>query len=222
MVRFRVVDATAYYLHSSNPEFALERMVYQSITNSFAQRSVDEVLTRERESLTAEILRETQSRADAARLGIEVLAVEIQELAPPIWVISSFQEVMNAQVEAETFVETALNDAAQELAAAQATAFRIRGDADIAAENLISAARAGAESFRLLLQEASDAPKVFTSRAHAETLQRIFRGLRAKIIVPPIADGSFRLLVPGLPPATFDEGLPAAPSAPLNLQELED
>jgi membrane protease subunit HflK len=222
VVRFRVSDAAAYYLRSSNPDFGLDRMVYQSITNAFALRTVDEVLTGERELVTAEILRETQNQADAAGLGIEVLAVEIHELVPPLWVISSFQEVINAQVEAETFVEAALNDAAGELPAAEATAFRIRGEADISAENVTSVARAGAESFRRLLAEARTDPRVFTSRLRSESLQRIFKGLRATALVPSMQEGGLRLLVPALPPATFDEGLPLMPSAPLNLEDLED
>jgi len=40
--------------------------------------------------------------------------------------------------------------------------------------------------------------------------------------VPSMQEGGLRLLVPALPPATFDEGLPLMPSAPLNLEDLED
>jgi membrane protease subunit HflK len=222
VVRFRIADPVAYYLRSSNPETGLAGLVYQSIVKALASRAVDEVWAGERELVAAEIRSGAQVRADLTDLGVEILSVEIRELVPPVWVLPAFQEVLNAQVGAETFVEEALNDAARELPAAEATAFRLRGEAEIAAEALLAQARAEADSFTLLLQEASVDPGVFTRRHRDGAWREIFSRVRAKTLLPATPGGEIRLFLPGYPPASWDAGLPVLPTTPLDLEALEE
>lgn len=225
VVRYRVVDPLAFYLRSMNPEFGLQSFVYRSIVRALASKPVDEVLVEERGRVAAEIMGEVQEQVDAVGLGVEVLAVEIRELVPPLWVISAFEEVVNAQVEAETFVEQALNEAANDLPMAEAEAFRLRGEAEIEAENLVRRAQASAESFRRILAEAQNDPEAFTMRFHAEALGAILGRLRVKNLLPESAAEGMRLLLPGVPPGALDAGLPALPStplAPLDMEALEE
>ena len=188
-LRYRIRDAVIWLSHARSVEPLLAAAGYSAFTHVLATRNVDDALAGGQATLTAEVRRLVQARADALRLGGEIERVEIREIAPPRAVVPAFEAVVSAQVEARTAAEQARTYRAELIPKARAEAYRLRSDADSAAAELFAGARGEASAFIALLAEYRRAPEPLRSRLAAETRARVLPRLKSKTVLPAGAPG---------------------------------
>ena len=83
---WRIGDPRDYLLHSEAPEQILQLAVGAAFTATASALPVDDVLTSGRLVLRERVRTRTQAMLDAWRVGIEVLAVNLDAVeAPPSW-----------------------------------------------------------------------------------------------------------------------------------------
>jgi membrane protease subunit HflK len=213
-VRYRVQDARAYFRRAEHPEFALREIIGQSLTRTLAVSRVDDVLSDGRQAMSQTTLATAQEMLSRLDLGLELLALEIRELVPPVWVFSAFAEVIQSQVEAETEVENALNERARALPAAEAQAHRILAEAEATAQVRVLQAQSAADTFNRVRPVAQLQPGAFQARRYAEMWSRLAPRWQNALIVPqtrPLPS----LWLPGRPKPGFEPGLPTQSSAPM-------
>ncbi|MEM7515645.1 MAG: protease modulator HflK, partial [Planctomycetota bacterium] len=223
IVRYRVVDPKAYALRLADPDAAIRQIAYRAVTRSLADESVDGALVERRQELASRTRAAAQSLADSAGLGIAVEAFEIRELTPPATVLTAFQEVIDAQISAQTMVNEALDEKAQQLPSAEARAFRVRAEAEATAQSVIVRAGAEAKSFGEILAAAEEDLTGYQLRRLSETRRAIWPGLKT-ITVLPQGENSVQLLLPkaASPPSSLptSESFEALPT-PVDMDEME-
>ena len=196
IVRYRVIDPKAYALGLADPDSALREITYRAITRCLADESVDGALVERRQELASRTRSVAQSLADTVSLGITFEAFEIRELTPPAKVLTAFQEVIDAQIDAQTLVNESLDEKASLLPSAEARAHRVRAEADATAQSYIVRATAEALSFQKVLAAVEKDLPGYRLRRLSQTRNEIWPDLKA-ITVLPTGENPVQLFLPG-------------------------
>ncbi|MBK1882006.1 protease modulator HflK [Luteolibacter pohnpeiensis] len=200
IARYRITDPISWLSHSSTADAAkfIDASFFDAATRVLAGMSVDDALGAGMESFRTKVLTLAQERLDALKLGVTLVAFEVNTLTPPEATVAAFAEVTSARVESRTLVENARTYRARVIPRAKSDSYRLRSDAEAAASQLLSRASAEAASFLALANEHTAAPLLLESRLKAETLEAVFPQIKTSTILPSDG-GSIDLLLPGNP-----------------------
>lgn len=193
--RYRIADPLAYV--AAAPAAAavalIDSALYAAAAQTLAVMKIDDALGSGLESLRTRVRDLAQRRLDSLRLGVELVAFEVNALTPPLAAAPAFAEVTNAQVEARTTLEQARTYRAQTLPRAEGEAYRTRQQAEADAKQLSVRAAGEAASFLALLAEHRAAPALVETRLRAETLELVLPRVKSKTLLP--ADGALNLFL---------------------------
>jgi regulator of protease activity HflC (stomatin/prohibitin superfamily) len=131
-----------------------------------------------------------QKAADAAKLGVEIVFVGLQDIHPPtgtkeIAVAAAYEKLIGSEQERATTVHAAEGEAKRNVISASADATRIVNDAKSTAVRRESDAtgRAGRFASQVLAYHA--APSVYRTSAQVETFTKAVADARKYVVVPP-------------------------------------
>ena len=206
IVQYRVSDPRKYLFEVRNLEETFRAMNEAIMRETVGDRTVTEVVTVGRQEIETTVETRLQTLADQYQMGITIDQVVLQDVNPPDPVRPSWDEVSQAQQQAQRAVNEAL-------AEYNAVIPRARGEAEQAvlqAEGyaLDRVNRAEGEASRFAAIEAAyrQAPEVTRQRMYLETMQQILPQVGRKVFV---AEGTTGVL----PLLSLDSGARAATAA---------
>ncbi|MER3415941.1 MAG: hypothetical protein C4297_06985 [Gemmataceae bacterium] len=206
-VYYRLSDPVQYLLGAAAPEEILQRTSESVVREIVAGRSFAALLTTEREAFQRAILQRLRRRVHGSwPLGIEVVAVAVQDLHPPQEVVDAYYSVTRALSERERLVTEARRDKESEVSRETAAAVRIRAESQGAALTTTAVARGERDAFLCLARlvaaasagphgtgAAADSARELTEfRLQLETAESVLAG-RRKILRDPKLGGRLHL-----------------------------
>lgn len=206
IVQYRVSDPELYLFRVRNLEETFRAMNEAIMRETVGDRTVTEVVTVGRQEIETSVEARLQTLTDQYQMGITIDQVVLQDVNPPDPVRPSWDEVSQAQQQAQRAVNEAL-------AEYNAVIPRARGEAEqtvLQAEgySLDRVNRAEGEASRFAAIEAAyrQAPEVTRQRMYLETMQQILPQVGRKVFV---AEGTTGVL----PLLSLDSGARAATAA---------
>ncbi len=166
-IECRIDDPGVFLTATANPETIIRMAAEQLVTRDVGWRRVDEVLTTDRSAIQETIWHGVQGAADRSGLGMTIIGVTLEAVAPPPEAAEAFAAVADAASERERKINETEGKASQSLSMARAQADEERRGADATATEEIETAKSSASSFVALAEEAR--------RARAATEQRLYR-----------------------------------------------
>ena len=166
------------------------------------QRSIDGVLTTERDQVQSDTRRILQQLLDDYDTGIEVLEVKLQAVKPPSEVSDAFDDVLRARQEKDTLINQAQEYQLAIIPQARGEAEQILRVAEAFRQERIERATGEAARFTSVLQEYEKSKDVTRRRLYLEAMESILPGI-TKFIVAPEAGGSLLQFLPLEPGAQF-------------------
>ena len=168
-----------------------------ALRKAMGLRNIDQALVSEREEVEQETMEEAQRLLDQWRTGLEITAVQVQEIKPPDPVQEAFDDVLRAREERDTRINSALAYESKILPEARGTAERIFQDAHAYAAQQVNQAQGESDRFLAILAEYEAAPEIIRQRMYLETIERL--NLRFVIAGPGqtvILNGSGQAVIP--------------------------
>lgn len=151
-IRWKVKNLEQYSFELEDPEKTVSEVAEAAMRTSVAEMPLNAIWGGAgRGDLQDNVRRRMQGVLDAYRAGVQVLGVEIKKADPPDKVADAFQEVNNAQQDAQRYVNQAQGWAQQKVAQAQ-------GDA---------------AAFDQVYTQYQAAPDVTRRRLYYETMERV-------------------------------------------------
>ena len=194
IVQYRVSDPRKYLFEVRNLEETFRAMNEAIMRETVGDRTVTEVVTVGRQEIETTVETRLQTLTDQYQMGITIDQVVLQDVNPPDPVRPSWDEVSQAQQQAQRAVNEAL-------AEYNAVIPRARGEAEQAvlqAEGyaLDRVNRAEGEASRFAAIEAAYrlAPEVTRQRMYLETMQQILPQVGRKVFVAEGTTGVLPLL----------------------------
>ena len=195
-IQYSIKSLADLLISHEQPRELLRRAGERVLSEYLVSENVDAILTTKRRELTEFVRKGVQKIVDEHGVGIQVQAVSVQELAPPLQgeVRNAFQEVQNATADRERAVFEARAYKAQVVAEAEGEAQRRVSEAKSDRHRRIEIASGEAERFAAIAKEHDRAPGVTEERLYLETLERILPRIE-NYVVEPGPDGRVNLRV---------------------------
>ncbi|MFA0772987.1 MAG: hypothetical protein PVTTEEND_000063 [Candidatus Fervidibacter sp.] len=183
VAQFTVHDPVRFLFAASDAEGIVRRVVETVLAEEVAQMPVDEVMTTGKIALQNRVRRKAQRILEERyRIGITLVAVTLERVAPPDPVKDAFEAVTQARqtrhrrlLEAQTYANTVLPQARGE-------AQRVINEALAYRERRIAEAKGDAARFLALWSEYRKVKDVTAARLYLEAMEEILPRLK-KVIV---------------------------------------
>lgn len=181
-VQFRISDARAWRYNCRNPMDALRAIAYRAVTRDTVSRTLNEALSENVATLTADMRSAIQRDANALGLGVEVVAFTVGGMHPPVAVAGAYQAVISAEIGKATAILDAQVSRIQTLPFAESEAVRNENAARAEGAEALATAAGEAWSFRTLESQYRAAPAEYAFRRRLETLEKGLAGRRYVVV----------------------------------------
>ncbi|MFG0316617.1 MAG: FtsH protease activity modulator HflK [Planctomycetota bacterium JB042] len=168
--------------------YPIRRAAEAVFSRLVATATIDDILTIGKTKLQTDAQAEVQAELDRFGAGVEVTAVNIVEVNPPLRVIGAFTAVSTERADRERRIDEARGYEMQVKPRARARANRVLKDADVHRTKVVNAAQGVARSFEKLAAEVEQNPAIARRRIWLDAVARIVARGR-KIVVQPVEGG---------------------------------
>lgn len=191
VVSYKISDPVKFAFRIKDPSNLVKFITESALRDRISKRSVDEILTQEREKVADEVLSIVQNLLDKYQVGIKIVNVLLQEVVPPAEVVSAFDDVNNAKQDKERYINEANKYANNLIPKVEGEALKILLEAESYAQQQALKAQGETQRYLALLSEYQKAPRVTETRLKLATLQEVLP--KAKKIM--LLDDSQKLTV---------------------------
>jgi membrane protease subunit HflK len=148
------------------------------------QRSIDDVLTEDRQGVETATQARLQEILDIARTGINVQTIQLQDVKAPEEVRAAFDDVLQARQERDTKINEARAYENGIIPRAEGRAEQIKREAEAFAQTRVERAQGEAERFNSVLKEYKVAREVTRRRLYLEAMEQILASTNKIILTP--------------------------------------
>ncbi len=192
-VQYRVADAQAFFLESSNPIEALRNSVESSLRHVVGGSEMDRVLTDGREAIAVEVDKRLQEYLDRYKTGLVVEKINVEDAHPPKDVKDAFDDVIKAKEDEERVKNEAQAYANQVVPEARGKAQRMIEEANAYKAEVVERAGGEAARFDQMYAQYKKAPEVTRRRLYIETMEQVM-GNSTKVMVDTEGSGNMLYL----------------------------
>jgi len=198
LARYRVKDPVRYALELDDPDALLRDAVCEAMVTSAGSMALEEMMGEGRHALSNGVRDRAQVLLDEANAGVDLVAVEFEQLTPPFLVLPAFREVVSSMIDAVTLIEEAREYRATELPAAHARGNARVSEAHAQSAERIGRARGEAAAFEDLLAEYRKNPEVVRIRLYREAMERALAPVTKRFVPPPSGERyeNLRITIP--------------------------
>lgn len=205
-VQYQIGNPVDYLFKIDHPGETLKSAAEAAMREVMGNAKIDSVLTSGKLKVQTDTKTLLQSMLDRYQTGIEVLAVQLQDVHPPKAVVDAFKDVASAREDKSRFINEADAYANDILPKARGQAAAVLNEATAYREQVSRRAKGGADRFSALRAEYDKAKDVTRERLYIEAMENLFSSPGLEKII--LGDGTAKQAVPYLPLGAF------APSAP--------
>lgn len=220
--------AVDYLFNVTQPDAVVKKAAEAAMREVIGKTTLETALTEGRVKVQDEVTELLQDILDRYRVGVQVVAVQMQAVQPPSEVSEAFKDVASAREDKQRLANEAEAYRRDILPKAQGDAAEIRNKAEAYKQTRINDAQGEAQRFLSVLKEYEKAEDVTKKRMLYETLEEIMsRPGMEKLVLPsdaasrmlpllPLGEGfsGTGKLLPQNAPAPAETGRPSSLSEP--------
>ena len=189
IVQYKIKDPLNYLFNFIGPELTMREASEASLRTVVGRHNIDEALTSGKLMIQEETKELLQSILDKYETGVQVVAVQLQDVSPPKQVIDAFKDVASAKEDKNRMINEAEGYRNDIIPKARGEAQAMIREAEGFRESRIARAEGDVAKFKAILKEYSKAKDVTRERLYLEAMEEILPGLE-KYIVPNGEDGN--------------------------------
>jgi membrane protease subunit HflK len=194
-VRWNIKNSENYLFNLEDPDAVVEDAADSALREVIGKKSLESVITTERQPIEAEVKELLQGMLDQYNSGADVTVVQLQRAEAPPKVIKAFEDVVTAEQELEQRVNEGQAYLNQVTEAAKGEAAKIVEGAEAYKQEVVSVATGETDRFLAVYKEYKAAPQVTRQRIYLETIEQIYGGADKIILDEDAGSG----VVPYLP-----------------------
>jgi membrane protease subunit HflK len=182
-VRWRIATPQDYLFNIADVPGTIKNLAESVMREVIGRRPIDDALTDNKTLVQQEAKQLLQNVLDNYQAGVQVTAVELQQVNPPEAVVDAFRDVQAARADAEKAVNQAKGYSNDILPRARGQVAQVMQDAEGYKAAKVAEAEGGAQRFLSQLREYKKAPEVTRKRLYLETMQQVMSEAD-KIVLP--------------------------------------
>ena len=185
VVQYRISDPDRFLHRVRNVQQTIRDISESVMRQAVGNRLGSDVLTVGRVEIAAQVRDEMQSTLDSYDMGVQITAVELQDVTPPDPVKPAFNEVNEARQERERLINEAEKQKNEELGRVEGEAAQIRAEARGYKAERINTAKGDVARFVALLEQYRAAPEITRRRLYLETMEQVLARAGKVFVVEP-------------------------------------
>ncbi|PTN38644.1 FtsH protease activity modulator HflK [Desulfonatronum sp. SC1] len=197
IVQYQLNDPVKFLFNIQMPDASVKSAVEAAMREVIGYNMLDAALTDGRPAIQDETRALLQTIMDRYESGIQILAVQLQDVQPPEPVIDSFRDVVRAREDAvriQNQAEAYRNDIVPR---ARGEAAVIINQAEAHKDSVVRRAEGEAHRFLSMLTEYNQAPDVTRTRLYLETMEEVLSN--PELMKTFISDSALSQVLPYLP-----------------------
>jgi membrane protease subunit HflK len=183
-LHYRIRNLYAYFYNIENPTVLMENISYKILQDLFTAKPFYDIAITYRREMESAVATALQQRLDALDTGIEVVAVNVKDIHPPVMISDSFENVIASYQKKEETINLALEYRNAEIPASRGKAYTNVSDARAYVQEEVLKSQAAVAGFRA---------KWSAYRSHKPVIRQVLYftsivtalGEREKILVDP-------------------------------------
>ncbi|MBF0194589.1 MAG: FtsH protease activity modulator HflK [Magnetococcales bacterium] len=172
-----------------DPHKAVRNAGESAIRQVIGRNTIDTALTTGKEKIQANTKQTMQTILDSYNSGIQVIAVQLQQVAPPTEVIHAFKDVASAREDRERAINEAQGYSNDILPKAKGEAARQVQEAEAYKTAKVSRAQGDVHRFLAVLKEYKKAKDITKTRLYIETMEDVLPEVNKVIVDPKATNG---------------------------------
>jgi membrane protease subunit HflK len=197
IVQYQIGNPVDYLFRVDRPDETVKSAAEAAMREVIGNSKIDSVLTSGKLKVQSETKALLQSMLDRYDCGIDVVAVQLQDVHPPKQVVDAFKDVASAREDKVRFVNEADAYANDIVPKARGRAATILNQAMAYKEQVIRRAKGGADRFSALRAEYDKAKDVTRERLYIEGMEAILANPALEKII--MSNEAARQAVPYIP-----------------------
>ncbi len=182
-VQYKISDAVAYLFNVSAPTALVRNAAEAAMREVIGNSQIDSAITDGKLKIQSEATQLLQAVLNRYGAGIQVLAVQLQDVHPPHEVIDAFKDVASAREDKSRIINEAEAYRNELLPRARGQAAAMRNEAEAYSTTRVRNAEGEAARFDALRVEYEKAPKVTEQRLYYEAIEDILSRSAEKVLM---------------------------------------
>ncbi len=182
VVQYSVSTPVDYLFRNENVARSVGAAVETALAQRIAMRTVDAVLTTEKQALQDEVRAASQKLIDQYQSGVLLSTVNIESIVPPPEAADAFRDVASARADSSRIVSEAEGYANDLIPKARGEARQMTESAEAYKQKKINEARGDADRFTQVAAEYAKASEVNGRRMYVETMEQVLPKIKKLIV----------------------------------------
>jgi len=182
IVQFRVSDSKDFLFNVDDQIGTLNTVAVSTIRRSVANNVLDEVLTDNKVGIQQEIRDDLQGICDSYEIGLQITAVQLQDVYPPEEVDDAFKDISRAKADKESKINEAVSYENKVIPDARGEASKLISEAEAYKEDRIRRANGDVANFNAVYEKYILGKTVTRTRLYIETLEDVLPGKEIYIV----------------------------------------
>lgn len=174
-VLWKIKDVSEYLFTAVQPEATIRVAAESSVREIIGQTTARLALTEGRDSIGTKAQELLQRLLDNYKMGIQIVSVQLQNVAPPKQVIDAFNDVQASLVDADRARNEAEAYRNGIIPTAEGQAQQIVQEAEGYNQQIVAQAQGDAEKFRQVLAAYQNNKVITKTRLYFDTMQLVLR-----------------------------------------------
>lgn len=146
-LEYKISDLKQYLKTATSPESMMQALAYELVTDQTIATDLSSLMSADRDAFSENFQKELSKMMEEKNLGLEVVAVVLESIHPPVEIAWVYQELISAGINAEKYLVNAQDVAAVTIAQAETTHDTTVGGAQVSYEEKVAAAKASVTEF---------------------------------------------------------------------------
>jgi len=182
IVQFKIKEASHYLFSIADIHDTIGKAAEASMREVVGKSKIDEALTTGKAQIQQDTQVLLQTILDQYQAGVQVAAVQLQDVDPPEAVAAAFKDVTNAKEDREKLINQAQGYRNDIIPKAKGEAAQLVNQAKGYAQARLNRAQGEGNRFLATLKEYNQAKDIISKRIYIETLEEILPNLEKVII----------------------------------------
>ena len=182
IVQYKIRDSVEFLFNVKNPEEGLHDLAEAAQRQIIGNRPIDDALTVGKTEIQVEIAEKMQDMANRYGVGVQIIAVQLQDVKAPREVAAAFKDVATAKEDRNRIINTSRGYQNEQIPKARGQAAKLLREAEGYERERVARAEGDVARFLALAEEYKKAPSITKERLYLETMKTVLPRFR-KVIV---------------------------------------
>lgn len=172
-IHYKVSDAVNYSLKVNNLDSLIKAVAAASIRQAVGEKNIDYLLAAGKSEVEATSKKLLQEALDKNNTGVQIVNLQLLEIAPPQEIVDSFKDVASARQDRATFINEAQAYRNTIIPEAKGNAYKAIKEAEAYKEEKVKTAQGDALLFVQKFEEYQKSKGVTEYRLYMESMEKI-------------------------------------------------